>query len=193
MRRIFFYGWVLTQLVACASIEPTKTYINPDVISNNASKVTAINEWWLVGRLSVRHPEGSGVVHLSWHHKVLTDDLLLSTALGGVAAKLFYKENQIIIEDSDGNKRVVDEDELTSQLGYAPPLHHLKYWARGIPNPSLNVQVIKGSPTQRAFKQDGWDVTLEQFSEIEGVALPEKILLLKNKLKIKLVVDKWLG
>jgi outer membrane lipoprotein LolB len=146
-----------------------------------------------VGRLSVRHPEDSWVVNLSWHHRLLTDDLLLSTALGGVVAKLFYDENQIIIEDSDGDRRVVNEDELTSQLGYSPPLHHLKYWARGMPNPNLTVQVAKSSPTQRAFKQDGWGVTLEQFSDIKGVALPTKISLLKNKLKIKLVVDKWLG
>ena len=192
MRRIFLYGWVLTQLVACASIGPTKTYIDPDVISNNSSKVAAINEWRLVGRLSVRHPEDSWVVYLSWHHRLLTDDLLLSTALGGVVAKLFYDENQIIIEDADGDRRVVNEGELTSQLGYAPPLQHLKYWARGLPSPDLTVQFEKSSPAQRAFKQDGWDVTLEQFSDIKGVALPAKISLLKNKLKIKLVVDKWL-
>jgi outer membrane lipoprotein LolB len=173
------------------SIKASSPFVFP---SNNTDKVLAVNSWGLQGRLSVRSSKESWLTKLEWTHDELTDDLTLSTSLGGGVAKLVYSDRGIFLTDVDGFMQKVSETELEALLGYSPPLSNLKYWVRGVPSPeqvtSLKAEFIDGVV---AFKQDGWSVKLERFDQVGDVALPGRISLLKNDMRIKLVVDEWLS
>ncbi|PHS73683.1 MAG: outer membrane lipoprotein LolB [Cycloclasticus sp.] len=193
MKRLFLYGLMVTQLFACAFLAPLKNETDHNARATNKSAILAINQWHLLGRLSVRHAKESGLTKLDWQHSELSDELILSTSLGGVLAKLSYMDNRIIVAGSDGISHVVTEQELHSQIGYLPPLNHLKFWVRGFPNPEIDVQIQQvDSSDELSFEQDGWDVELTRFETFSAFELPTKVSLIKGGLKIKLVVDEWL-
>ncbi len=193
MKRYFLYAFMLTQVLACASMEPIKKLRSPESIADNTKKILAIDNWSLVGRLSVRSAKESWLTSLKWHHNTLVDALTLSTSLGGVVAKLNYSNQVFSLSDSDGHMRETSNAELQSLLGYPPPLRHLTFWVRGVPNPDIAVDdKAMNSRGALVFKQDGWDVKLERFDLFSDLVLPTRVTLIKNGLKIKLVVDEWL-
>ena len=102
-------------------------------------------------------------------------------------------DNIITISKAGEHERVVSEREMESLIGYSPPLPHLKYWLRGVPNPAVGAQINNESPVStRVFVQDGWRVNLERFIVFNERVLPTKMSFTKDGLKMKLVVDEWL-
>jgi len=184
---------IASQLFACTSTGVIKKTQSLLLAPQNTEKILAIDDWRLLGRLSVRSPSQSWLTTLEWKHEVFIDDLTLSTALGGVVAKLIYSVHGIAISDTNGVLQRTSEGELQSLLGYSPPLDHMKYWVRGLPSPEIQLPMnIEYFDDTMIFKQDGWDVQLERFNKRGDVVLPSKISLVKKGLKIKLVVDEWL-
>ncbi|MBV1899026.1 MULTISPECIES: lipoprotein insertase outer membrane protein LolB [Cycloclasticus] len=183
---------LVSQLMACASTSIIKTEESSLPTLHNAEKVLAINEWRLLGRLSVRNMRQSWFTTLEWNHRKGIDDLTLSTSLGGVVAKILYSKQGILLTDEEGVLQHVSEEELASLLGYSAPLKHMKYWVRGVLSPEFQ------GPSSREylddtvlFEQGGWNVQLERFQTYGEVVLPARVTLIKEDLKIKLVVDKW--
>ena len=43
------------------------------------------------------------------------------------------------------------------------------------------------------LKQDGWDINYENYTEINGLTLPNKIVLKSDKVNLKLLVEKWIS
>ena len=130
---------LVMQLVACASLPPLDETFNENLVDRNSLKVLAIDEWSLVGRLAVRSESDSWLTRLDWEHKDYFDTLLISTSLGGVLARLRFEGGIIYFTDSEGVVRIINEDELEEMLGYVPPIHQLKYWLRGVFDPSKAV------------------------------------------------------
>lgn len=193
MRWFFIYSVMALQLLACSSLQLVKTEINPQPTTDEIARILAVTNWRLLGRLSVRNTEESWLTKIEWRHTASIDDLTLSTSLGGVVARLSYLDDIIIVSKAGEQERVVSDREMESLIGYSPPLQHLKYWLRGVPNPTIDVQIDGNSPvTTRAFVQDGWRVTLERFNGFSDGTLPTKMSFTKGGLKMKLVVDEWL-
>lgn len=193
MKRCSLYLLVLTQLLACATVEPTRLSLDAKALSGNADKVISTKRWSLVGRLSIKNEKESWLTVLNWRHDAQIDDLTLSTSLGGVVARLYHADSVFSMADDNGVIREVSEAELQSTLGFSPPLQHLKFWIRGVSNPSAEVMdesiTLAGEVT---FKQGGWSVKQASFDVFDGLMLPTRVTLKKNGLTLKMVVDKWL-
>jgi len=193
VKRVFFYILVVTQLFACASVDPVAKKEGAAIGSVDTQRVLAVKNWQLLGRLSIRSEKESWIAILNWQHDESLDNLVLSTSVGGVIAKLKYSSSAVFLSDAKGVEREISDQELQGLLGYAPPLSHLKFWARGVGNPQLALQLKEVSKADsRVFEQDGWLVTLSKFRQEGELRLPKKVFIQKDGVKIKLVVDKWL-
>jgi len=193
MNRYFLLIILVTQLFACSSASLIKPNASITQSLENTEKILAIQQWQLLGRLSVRHQRESWLTRLDWKHDFLIDDLTLCTSLGGVVAKIKRSKAGVEMLDEDGVMRPVSERELRSALGYVPPWSHLPYWVRGVASPKAPVLINKEQVLgEDVFNQDGWEIRLGKYEEVGGVVLPGKIYLSKDGLKIKLVVDQWL-
>jgi len=193
VKRFFLYALVVTQLFACASVDSVVQKKVPVAGFENAQNILAIKGWQLLGRLSVRSERESWLAILEWQHDALVDDLVLSTSLGGVIAKLKYSNDAIVLSDAKDGVREVSNKELHALLGYAPPLAHLKFWVRGGGDPQWPMKVKEASNAgDKVFEQDGWLVKLGRFRQEGELILPSKVFIQKDGVKIKLVIDKWL-
>jgi len=193
VKHFFLYILVVTQLFACASIDPVAKKEERAINFVDAQRILAVKNWQLLGRLSISSKKESWLAILDWQHDESIDALALSTSIGGVIAKLKYSSSAVVLSDEKGVEREVSDQELQDLLGYAPPLSHLKFWVRGVGNPQLELKIKEVSKVgSRVFEQDGWLVTLSRFSQEGKLRLPKKVFIQKDGVKIKLVVDKWL-
>jgi len=181
-------------LFACASMSSFEPVTADHINESNTRRVLAIDRWHLVGRLSVRHGNQSWLSRVEWQHLKQLDVLTLSTSLGGVMARLSFSGDEIYLTDSDGATRMIAQAELEGLLGYSPRLQQLKYWVRGVADPSLGFLPNELAVTNGwRFEQASWQVTLGRYHRLDGLVLPTKIVAEKKRLKIKLMVDEWLS
>tara|TARA_R110002096_G_scaffold416940_1_gene620333 strand:- start:534 stop:1115 length:582 start_codon:yes stop_codon:yes gene_type:complete len=192
VKNFFCYGVLALSLMACSSLPTREHEVEGQVTANEINKVMRETYWHLIGRLSMRNDRESWFTSLEWRHNQSDDFLILTTTLGGVVAKLRYAAGVITVLEPDKVERVISEQELGSLLGYSPPIQHLRFWVRGIPNPMLDAQFDLAPVGVRRFSQGGWYINLERFGAFNDGSLPGKMSISKEQIKIKIVVDKWL-
>jgi outer membrane lipoprotein LolB len=195
------------QLTACASLQNLFQQDAVYSVKKNADSLLADSNWALSGRLAITAPKKSWLTKLSWRHAVgaefidasslplAVDTLVISTSLGGTAAKILYKQGVLYLVDKEGVVRRSEPGEVRKLLGFEPPLEHLKFWMRGQSSPSLPLisdtkeHGIENST--RRFKQDDWEILLERYQQAGDVWLPRKLTARGHGLVIKLVIDRW--
>jgi len=42
------------------------------------------------------------------------------------------------------------------------------------------------------LKQEGWDISFENYSQVNAVFLPNKVILKSEKVNLKLIIDSWI-
>jgi outer membrane lipoprotein LolB len=70
----------------------------------------------------------------------------------------------------------------------------LSDWAVGRPtNSKVEASTWNAQGYLTSLKQDGWDISFENYAENSGYFLPGKIVLKSEKVNLKLLVEKWSG
>jgi outer membrane lipoprotein LolB len=96
----------------------------------------------------------------------------------------------------DGNTiKANDAESLTeATLGWRLPLNGLNNWVLGRPsNSKIEASSWDDAGRLLTLKQDGWDISYENYVESNGVFLPSKTVLKSEKVNLKLLVEKWVG
>ena len=79
-------------------------------------------------------------------------------------------------------------------LDFRLPLTGLSDWVLGKPTASkIDAATWDEKGQLLTLKQDGWDISYENYTEINGLTLPNKILLKSDKVNLKLLLEKWIG
>jgi outer membrane lipoprotein LolB len=82
--------------------------------------------------------------------------------------------------------------ELTTRLGFDPPLASLHYWVLGVPDPAQPFQESLDSQQRLSgLKQEGWDITYDGYTMVGSESLPSRMTLQRAGVKVRLIVDGW--
>ena len=155
-----------------------------------------IKAFSLKGRLGVvTNPRGfSGTIE--WQHQTDSDNVDVYSPLGSKVAGIVKSPTEVTLTTQDGRSlSAADAETLTERsLGFRLPLTGLSDWALGKPTQSK----IDGSSVDEkgrllTLKQDGWDISYENYAANNGVDLPSKIVLKSEKLNLKLLVEQWMS
>ena len=78
-------------------------------------------------------------------------------------------------------------------LGWDVELDGLKYWARGLPAPGLAYRELRldQKGRLRGFRQAGFELRIDRYTEALGLSLPQKLSLRHDALRLKLVIQDW--
>lgn len=157
--------------------------------------LAAHRNWTLSGKVGVRAPSGNGAAALEWSQHDDSWRLLLSGALGMGRLTLEGNDHDgVSWRDTRGRSgHHADPEVLISELwGWPLPVTALEYWARGIPQPGVT---IKGpefdSDGRLRFTQSGWQVEAGGYREVDGFALPTRLLITRHDVRLTLVVHRW--
>jgi outer membrane lipoprotein LolB len=204
----FAAGWwgfllVLPQLLAgCAALTPEKTAVNTIIAEPAAEMPSAQSaDFALVGRTSVKGGKESFSGGVQWQHSGSQDEILLLNPLGQTLAQIRRTPEGVHLATSEQeNYYASDVESLTERvLGWRLPLMGLQYWVRGMNSPATTAAIDKDLDGRVvAIRQDGWEISYSSYfpsspsQTMQGqVGLPRLLLLTRNGLQIKLVIDTW--
>lgn len=154
-----------------------------------------LDAFQLTGRINLR-VQGEGFPgRVRWMHTPARDELWFYSPAGTAVAHLREDEHGARLVDARGDvHRAADLHTLTAAvLGWDLPLDGLPYWVRGLPWPQADTGAAQRDAAGRLsrLEQAGWQVSYLAWSGSSPDALPAKLDLQGERLRLRLVVDRW--
>jgi outer membrane lipoprotein LolB len=175
---------VLAAVAGCASTGP------PQVLPASNEGIVAFS---LNARVAVKLDDRGYTASLRWRHSATRDSLRLLSPVGSVVGEIESDESGATL--TTGDKKVYrsnDAQSLTREvLGWDLPLAGLRYWVTGRADPDAAVQAEERDDRQRLrdLTQNDWRIAyLEYFGDS---ALPARLLIVYDRLKLRLIVERW--
>ena len=179
----------------------TKPVINTSPNNTSAhqyhlASLNNIKSFALKGRLGVVTQQKGFTGSIQWQHLSDVDDISIYSPLGAKIANIAKNGTGVTLTSQDGKRfQAQDAESLTENtLGFRLPLSNLSNWVIGKTGTN-NIEALSIDEMGRiiTFKQDGWHISYENYTEIDRVALPTKILLKSEKVNLKIIIEKWIS
>lgn len=175
---------ICAQLFACA-VTPKQAAV---FAWQGRDYLYANQQWSFAGRLAIIDQRRALSASISWHHHNQQDVIELAGPLGQGRTRIELSNSKIIVDK--GGERVHylrDGDTLATQLlGVKVPVSALRFWVLGLVFPEQDFRII-----EQGFWQAGWQVKYLQMQSIGGDELPRKINIENERVRLKLVIDRW--
>jgi len=157
--------------------------------------VTGDPAFELNGRLAVRQDAQAISASLRWRHDGLSEEMILTGPLGAGSAELLRDPGGVTLRSGGREQRAADAETLMrAALGFALPLDGLRYWVRGQTAPGERAVRLQRDALGRlvSFHEAGWQVSIVGYSAEPLAALPRRIDVESDALRVRLVIDQWL-
>lgn len=149
----------------------------------------------LKGRVAVAAGGEGFNASLRWTQDGSRSQLTFEGPLGVGGAQLTATGEELSLITARGEH--VDNAEahaaLAQRLGFDPPLSSLRYWVLGVPDPAQPATEALDQTQQRlaGLTQDGWRVDYQSYVSAGGEALPARLTLQHNDVRVRLLIDNW--
>ena len=156
--------------------------------------LAGLQRWDLSGRISVRTDRDAVNGSLSWVQDGDQLEMGVRGPLGVGGFRLSGDPQQMLFEDSKGEQLILDDPgaALATQLGWEVPLASLGYWIRAMPDPAMQAeQDFETSGRLQQLRQEGWSVDYERYALQGLVAMPGRVTIQRDGIRIRLVIDNW--
>ena len=188
---------ILLVLAGCATIKqppPPQPPANSAINQKHLATLANIKAFALKGRLGVVTQKQGFSGGIDWQHHAITDNIDVFSPVGGKVANIAKNPSGVTLTSQNGHSiSAQDAESLTeTTLGFRLPLTGLSNWAIGRPSASkIEASSWDEQGKLLTLKQDGWDISYENYADIDGISLPKKILLKSEKVNLKLLVETW--
>lgn len=189
---VFLAGCVTQPISPSATPAPTNASINQQHLAMLAN----INSFSLRGRLGVVTQKQGFSGSIEWQHQQVSDNIDVYSPVGGKVANIAKSADGVTLTDQKGHSiKAQDAESLTDMtLGFRLPLAGLSDWALGKPTASkIDTSTWDEKGRLLTLKQDGWDISYENYANSNGVDLPNKIVLKSEKVNLKLLIENWIS
>jgi outer membrane lipoprotein LolB len=154
----------------------------------------ARNAFDLSGRIAVAAAQEGFNAKLRWEQKGALSQLALDGPLGVGGVRITSDGKALSVLNSRGEQ--LDSEaarrEIEAKLGFEPPFASLRYWVLGVPDPTQPAdEQLDESKRLASLNQDGWQIDYGGYTDVGGQALPSKVTLKRENVRVRLVVDGW--
>jgi len=184
---------LLFGLVGCVS---TGGVLLPDIDNWETRKAILgdAGEWEFAGRIGVSAGNEGFNGKLWWRQDGIVFRARISGPLGVGTIFINGDRRELTLTDRDGvvTELVDAEVELRERYGWTIPVASLRYWALGIPDPTTPSEANFNESGQLSeLTQRNWRVTIAQYAEGGGQAMPRRLTAVNEDIKVRLVIDDW--
>ena len=181
-----------TVLAGCRTLPPPPPVESWEV---RRPQLQSLEHFALRGRVAVAaHGEGFNA-NLRWTQDGEHSQLTLAGPLGVGGAELTADGDELTVVTARGERveSAAAHAELAARLGFDPPLSSLRYWVLGVPNPKEPASESLDPVQQRlsGLTQAGWRVEYQRYGSAGGEALPARLTLQRDAVRVQLLVDGW--
>jgi outer membrane lipoprotein LolB len=178
--------WCLALMLSACSTVPVEPEVHYSKIARE--HLYQLERWTFEGRLALTGKNDSWSASINWGHRPDDEKIKLSGPLGQGATVIQLTGDVVTIDRGDGQAQSSTQPEefINQQLGMFVPVHSLRYWVVGLPEPtSAFVETAAG------FKQAGWFIEYKQMQPVDNQSMPRKITVTNERVKLKLIIDQW--
>jgi len=178
--------WCFVLMLSACAIVPVEPEVHYSKIARE--HLYKLERWSFEGRLALTGKNDSWSASINWGHRTDDEKIKLSGPLGQGATVIQLTGDLVTIDRGDGlaQSSTHPEDFINQQLGMFVPVHSLRYWVVGLPEPtSAFVETATG------FKQGGWFIEYKQMQPVDNQSMPHKITVMNEQVKLKLIIDQW--
>jgi len=183
---------LLLMLTGCVARPPLAPA--PVPWEQRLSALQSISDFELEGRVGASDGQQGFSAGLHWRQRQDSATLDLSAPLGVGAAHVEQKGDDLTVTTAKGVTltQSAASQELAATLGFEPPLHSLRYWVLGASDPAFPAQEsIDDQQRLTHLEQDGWQVSCENYALVGRQWLPQRLIVTRQSLRLKLVVSTW--
>ena len=178
--------WCFVLMLSACAIVPVEPEVHYSKIARE--HLYKLERWSFEGRLALTGKNDSWSASINWGHRTDDEKIKLSGPLGQGATVIQLTGDLVTIDRGDGQAQSSTQPEafINQQLGMFVPVHSLRYWVVGLPEPtSAFVETAAG------FMQDGWLIEYKQMQPVDDQSMPRKITVTNEQVKLKLIIDQW--
>jgi outer membrane lipoprotein LolB len=181
-------------LAACRTTPPT---LPPSTVPWDVRRpqLQAHTHFELKGRVAVAAAGEGFNANLHWTQDGTRSQLTLEGPLGVGGAQLTASGEELSLVTARGEhvNNAEAHAALQARLGFDPPLSALRYWVLGVPDPAQPATEALDATQQRlaGLSQEGWRVDYQSYVTAAGEALPARLTLQRDDVRVRLLVDNW--
>ena len=198
LQRYTFLAVVLLAVSACSRYgELADDPASEALWAEQRTVATEVTQWNLYARGALRLEGEAYNIGIRWQrHADGRFMMLLEAPFGqGVLRISSNAPGQYLLRLPDGQlfKNSSAEALLLDVAGWSLPIDGLDYWVRGLPHPdSVHSLRLNSAGRAQSIRQDNWDIAyLDYFGEANELPLPRRFSLTNDKLRLKLVIERW--
>lgn len=192
-------GSLLLAGCATTALERAPGPGNEEAWTERKAWLQGMDRWTLDGRTAIAAYDEGWNASILWRQRGTLMDVNLSGPLGFGSARVTGTAEVLTVETSDGETFVTTdpESDLYWQLGWTAPLDRMRYWVLGLPGPGpVTSMKLDGAGRITELKQGRWTVDFTDFLAVTAAdgsqrALPRKLTMLRENVRIRLVVSEW--
>ena len=149
--------------------------------------------WELSGKVGIRTQESTQSASLAWLQKQQHYQIDIHGPWGQGGASITGQPGDITVNASGGKqfKGANPELILYNALGWELPINDIYWWIRGLPSPEAPFTHSLENNRLKSLQQRGWNIQYIRYNT-RTPALPSKIHLIRNELKITVIVNSWI-
>jgi outer membrane lipoprotein LolB len=156
-------------------------------------QLQALESWQVEGKIGLRQGGRGTSARISWQQTRDHYALRLSGPLGIGTVLIDGDDTGVAVHNKDGVFKAPTPEQLLLDLtGWQIPVRGLQYWARGLPAPDLPVaqqQIEQGRLA--SLGQGGWQITYLDYTLVDGLWLPAKMLMSRPETQLTLLYKTW--
>ena len=157
--------------------------------------VARLETFTLSGRVAIQRGSEGGDAKLRWRQVGDESDLRIMAPLAQGSFRLTGNAQGVTLSAPDGRQYTATsfEDLMARHVGWSFPVDGARYWVRGLPDPRQPVDnlVLDGEGRLSDLAQAGWRISVLEYRDDGGIALPARLFLNAGELKIRLAIDGW--
>jgi len=152
------------------------------------------DEWEFAGRIGVSAGSEGFNGKLWWRQD---GDVFRARISGPIGIGTIFINGdgpEVTLTERDGTvtELMDSEAELRYRYGWTIPVTSLRFWTLGIPDPSSPADVEFNEEGQMSeLSQREWQVTIGQYVEGGGQAMPRRLTAVSDDIRVRLVIDGW--
>lgn len=151
------------------------------------------DSWQLRGKIGIRTTGENQSANLYWQQQAQHYQIELTGPLGQGGARIKGNGAGITINIAGEEPLWAASPELLMEqtLGWQFPVRQLLFWVRGIPAPEHPFKLSLNQQKAEQIIQNNWEINYLRFSHQQGYALPEKLTISQNDLRLTIIVKEW--
>ena len=158
------------------------------------STLASTDEWSFSGRIGASAGEEGFNGNIWWRQDGVVFRARLSGPIGIGTVFINGDHRELTLTEQNGTVTELDDAEadLRMRYGWTIPVTSLRYWALGIPDPSVPAEVeFNEEGLMERLEQPPWTVTIGRYIEGGGQPMPARLTAISGDIRVRLVIDEW--